>query len=303
MAMLCADGSCQRTVSWKDDLPRELREIILPHLPLLSLAKLAHLSKEFQEAYRQRRAANFALAAPLHDVCVGPAPYSFTRALEDELRIRKYPLSRCYPLSPHDPFAGYFYNDVDTTEMQICSITQNRRTRTTLVFGSLQAPFLVFGSFDVKARGLTTATSLSLHARMEIEVVVGLTGRFPVCKELVLECSGESSCLEQDLKGWLMFYICMAPNLRRYLIDVARGPPRDYKRVGKPGLIQAVTLVLPRDSDWPKEREEALIWEALTCFLGLVGGKPSGTRIALERDFTNEKSEPSKGLLRAVHGR
>jgi hypothetical protein len=294
MAMLCADGSHQSTVSWEDDLPRDLRDTILPHLPLLSLAKLAHLSKEFQEAYRQRMASTVGITAPLNDVCVGPCGIRF----DQELHVRKY------PWIPHKPFTDYSHHWGRTTGLPICSVTQHRCTSTTRVSNSLRAPLQTFGEFEVKARGLTAATSLYLDARVEIEVVVGLTGRFAVCKELVFECSGESWCLEQDLKGWLMLCIAMAPNLHRFLIDVARGPPRDIKRRGKPGLIQAVTLVLPRGSEWPSEREEALVWEALTCFLGLVGGKPSGARIALKRsDLENQKFEPSKGLLRAVNGR
>jgi hypothetical protein len=49
------------------------------------------------------------------------------------------------------------------------------------------------------------------------------------------------------------------------------------------GLVRSVTLVLPRGDALPNGAENAVVCDALTCFVALVGGKPSGVRIAVAR--------------------
>jgi hypothetical protein len=290
--------------SW-DDLPAELGEIILPKVPLLRLAQLAHLSKEFQAAYGQRMAAHVATTAPLRDVCIGPGHDSIARPQYEELKIRRCPLASHIPHFPNDPFIDWAYHGCIPTELPTCKVSQHERTCAYRVFNSLQAPLRVFGSFKVTATGLAPGTSLSLEANVKIDVVLGLTHRVAICKEFLLECSRMGACTGQDLAGWLMLCIAMAAPLRGFLDDVARGPPFDGQRSREACVIPSVVLVLPRESEWPNEVEEAAIWEALTCFLAIVGGKPSGARLALGRELTRKrlsKFECTKSLVRAVHG-
>ncbi len=276
-------------------MPADVGEMILAKVPLLRLAQLAHLSKEFQEAYEQRMAAHVATTARLEGVCIGPGPDCVFRPFRDELRIRKCPSATWRPRDPDNPFDDWSWHGWDTTELPTCLIRQHRNTCATLDTKSLGAALRVFGSFDVVAVDLVPGSTLNLHADVKIEVVEGLA-RTAICKELLLSCFGLRAYTGQDLAGWLMLCIAMAGPLRGFLDDVARGPPCDgvargapcdRERSGEACVVPSVTLVLPHESGWPNEADEAAIWEALTCVLAIVGGRPSGARLALEHHITS----------------
>jgi hypothetical protein len=87
---------------------------------------------------------------------------------------------------------------------------------------------------------------------------------------------------------WLLLCIAMATPLREFLRDVGLRPVLKFgSLVHEPGQgeVRRVTLVLPDGTATLNGAEEASICDALTCFLALVWGKPSGARIAVRRGF------------------
>jgi hypothetical protein len=88
---MCAGVQIAEDVSWHD-LPSELLDIVLARVPLLRLAQMAEMGRDFEAAYRQRLTTYLASTARFNHSSVGPAPGDYSRALCLELGIRNHPL-------------------------------------------------------------------------------------------------------------------------------------------------------------------------------------------------------------------
>jgi hypothetical protein len=316
------------TTSWQD-LPSELGEIILAQVPLLRLAQLAALAKDFRTAFDQRLAARLELAtAPwLRDVSPGPMPADSRDVLSAESYLRAHRTWGCellyateteqprpyygvflrpymlfgwgWPLRYPVPPASWRGSSGRVTCVGRLFVPPSRGPhvpRSAAPFPLHHRSFRMSGWFKCRLeqrspptmfRGDEDWVVVSLEVRSE--VLVGQHHRTMSCKDLVFRCryggslshAMQHSSERTGLTLCLTLCIAVATRVPPFLWDVARGAPCDEGGVSRIEPVQRVTLVLPKDSPWPNGAGEAAIVEALTTMLAIVGGRPSGARVAI----------------------
>jgi hypothetical protein len=172
-------------------------------------------------------------------------------------------------------------------------------------FSSLALPFLVVGKLVCVLRDRDSPKWVQASAEVRCEVVIGLRRRTLWCKELILRCDQGPN---QDLATaiCLQIFTVMAAPLRRFLHEVANeweSRYRDCNRAKRVGPVHRIMLLLPAGSRLPNEAEELIIWEALSCILALVWGKPSGVTIAVATETTRSVHVGLSQLLSLWQGR
>jgi hypothetical protein len=302
-------------MSWHD-LPSELGEIILGQVPLLRLAQLAPLGKDFQSAYADRVADRVATAAWLRDASLGPLPADSRDVLSAESYIRTHPTWGCearvatpIPEPPTGSLLALHWSFFEHWPMRTLVLpppwrgSAGRVTRVGRLFIPRDPPVIPHVPRPAALRSVCDVSfrmsgwfSAYLHSghgpsvewcnvscEVRSEVVIGRGGhRTMCCNDLVFRCFHERPEVKFDpLAFRLMLWIALAGPVRRFLCDVARGAPCDQGGGFQILPVQRVTLVLPRERPWPSGAGEVAMIDALTTILALVGGRGSGARIAI----------------------
>lgn len=279
----CAGGVDAGTVSWHD-LPTDLVETILSRVPLLRLAQMAHLARDFRAVYLDRMAAHVAQKCWLQGLYMDISPSAVSAALAEELEIRKHPWHQFWDSSL--PIWKPCPGNLDTRS-HACRVKQFWRTCCTRGFTSPAAPFQISCSAEMYMDGSVRQEFLFVRVHVEARVTVGLLSRHVVCKEVVLTCCSRPF-QPPDIAVVCMACTAMAAPLRKFLSDIARGPARDRMRKGRAGPVQSLKLVLLLGSAVLTAAQEAAICDALTCLTARVGCNPSGLTVEVQMGPGNE---------------
>jgi hypothetical protein len=287
-----------KTLSW-DDLPRELGEIILGKVPLLRLAQIAHLGKDFQAAYLQRKAAVVTNMVPLQDLPVGPGPQEYHHdTLLREINMREQRRDGRGSWGEWADYPGVWVK----TELPGCIVSQMRRTSMARFMSRWDNHwhFSLGGSFSVEMVDIATGNVGNASAHVATQIAVGLGCRWLKHTEVVLGWESEAHVRAGQVDLGLMLCTAMATPLRGFLADIARGPRYDSGRRVWANPMQSIILVLPKGNAWPNQIEEAVICDAFTYIVAHIGAKPSAAKII--REFGDGRSEAPRRLLSLVGG-
>ncbi len=269
------------TAYW-NDLPTELMETILGQVPLLRLAQLARFSKELKAAYDERLAVEVANVTPdwMEGLTVVPTPRDSADALAEEQRVRSQAPGEERTVEEKWVMRGAQGFHRVSPRCNFCGISNIKVTRKS---SSPSCPVHLVCNFDCTLTDPFTDRIMQSRAVVTCQVVVEGDSRSMVCESLDLMCfsskytRGNEADPIQCPVVFLEMFRGMAPHLRRFLDDIARGTESEGIQGERKGPIQRVTLLLPPRSPVIDDKVFA---PALTCVLASVKGKASAFRIA-----------------------
>jgi hypothetical protein len=286
----CAGEPHLMAVSW-DDLPAELREDVIAMVPLLRLAQLASVTEEFREAYHQRLAAHMAAADRVRCSSKAHLP-----TYSEEILIRRGLWRR---------IANTAWNLVGSDMGVVLPPYWGVRTTRLKSDTNVSSPSVlskVNGMFSRRVGDTKPHEPLWVCADRGAVLVVALKRQRASCEALKLSYYYDKPCPKPTPTTFFVLCTAMMPSLYTFLHANAGGSACGVDQGARAGVIQSVTLVVPKGMAWPNEGEEAALCDAITCVLALVRGKPSGVRVAVTTEY-GEHVETSWRLPCAIGGR
>jgi hypothetical protein len=276
-------------------------------VPLLRLAQLASMGKEFQDAFCQRLASQVKAAEQLRrdSLCHMPTTseeYIVRRTLWRRLVNTVWGTWRVVG-SDRGVTLPYSWN--------VCHVWMINNIRK---FSSVSVPFQVNGVFQRPVSDARPHKSLWVCGGEVGHVsVVALKRRPKACEVLILGYGYNTADHLPSpgyIRPWpkpgmatcLLSCMAMADTLCAFLHGGADGSTCDRRLTGGAGAVHSLTFVVPTDMAWPNEAEEAAICDAITCIHARVRGMPSRVRVAVTT-AENEHVESSWRLPYSTHGK
>ncbi len=306
-------------------------EKILPMVPLLRFAQLAHSCKDFHDAYVHRLAAHVVTTSWLHNESWVPIPEDSTDVLSAESALNKSPWRGCDLTRAHSlvsdpqtafeqrprygvarravlqrgrktnvhlppPWEGYSRGATYIGRLFVPpSIIPGGRC-STLDSAIRHSSFRVAGWFRCSLQNRSYRSLFHASAEVRCEVTVDRNRRTMECKHLIFRiCHGTDN--EIGLAKCLMLCTAMAPRIRTFLREVTRGARCHRMPKARVGLVERTVLVLP-ESWWPHQPDFA-IGDALTSFMALIGARPSGARLADPTGYAIEGEMNAEFVVRS----
>jgi hypothetical protein len=266
-----ADVREQTAFPWNDLLP-ELRADILARVPLLRLAQLAVLCREFRDEYRRRREAQKKLEASLPCPLRQPLNPGFWNVLDCAFNLPGI-IDHFRWISPrfHEHFGGSWGNSR--------SPLGGVATMQPSIWPGLYAKHV---AMSVEGFYLVRKSQILCSVVVELRCVLkfGLRRRSVVHTELLIDCSNAPAEVPPTI-GILMG-ITVAPAIRTFLHELAGGVPDGLHRRGEAGAIERLRLVLPKGSRWPDVEGMGQMCDAVSTILATAWIRPSGVRICVK---------------------
>jgi hypothetical protein len=268
----CVGEGYQPRTCW-DDLVPDVKEIIVARVPLLRLAQMAVHCTDFTVAYRERMKR---VEAMIPSSLADP---SFPKALACDLRHpeRVQPTTWLPPrqwqcitrvLQGENPWVWFPYNTL--------------AVRSCFFYGEVERPTLI--------AKLEYPIEVPEPDDVSVELRCVRESRFLRGTRVYAKLFINSSTLPVGVPPALGVLMSMraAPAMRRFLEGLAADIPNAHSQGGVAVPIRRIVVLLPEGLTWLDTKWAGQICDAVTTIVAMVGGRPSGVSICVDKVYVPE---------------